>query len=89
MEAEMEAEAGPRPEIDALQLMEEIATEVDGKVYRGYSGRGMFGAQCYGVACDDAINAVEAARRRGLGGARVDQLGRGYIAYWPHLEDEG
>lgn len=43
-----------------------------------YSGRGMFGKRCLGVACQPfELQAKDAC---------WDQLGKGMIVYWPSLE---
>lgn len=49
---------------------------------RSYSGRHMYGKSC--VAC----SIERGGDMEGLpkAGARVDQLGRGYIVYWPEVE---
>lgn len=70
-----------------LETIEEIAERVCGEVYRGYSGRGMFGKKCLGVVCGDATAAIEEAGSLGLRGSRMDNMGRQYIVYWPHLKD--
>lgn len=71
---------------EALEtLLNEIAAEAGGSVYRHYSGRFMFGATCVGVEGDNLAAILEAAGARGLRGARHDQLGKGWIVYWPHL----
>lgn len=49
---------------------------------RSYSGRGMYGREC--VACSlERGSDLEGLPRAG---AFVDQLGRGYIVYWPAAE---
>ncbi len=71
---------------DLESLLNEIAAEAGGTVYRDYSGRGMFGANCVGIEGDKLAAILEAAGARGLGGACHDQLGKGWIVYWPHLQ---
>lgn len=66
-------------------LLAEIAAEADGTVYRDYSGRFMFGTTCVGIEGDNLAAILEAAGARGLRCARHDQLGKGWIVYWPHL----
>jgi hypothetical protein len=68
---------------DALEACEIVADEVGGSVYEDYSGRFMFGAQCPGVTCGNANEAIEAAARVGLKGARTDNMGLDMIVYWP------
>lgn len=65
--------------------IKEIADKVNGKVYKGYSGRGMFGAQCYGVECEHSqkANVIILGKKKGLKGACQDELGLHAIVYWP------
>lgn len=49
---------------------------------RSYSGRGMYGREC--VAC--AVESGSDLEGLPKAGAHVDQLGRGYIVYWPAAE---
>lgn len=68
-------------------LFNEIADDVgfDAKVHYGYSGRGMYGSQCYGISGDgDAI--IRAANARGLNDYRQDNLGHDSIIYWPRIK---
>jgi hypothetical protein len=74
--------------MSALELVEQIAEAVDGTVYHGYSGRGMYGAKCLGVTCGDATRCIEEAASRGLMKASTDNMGRDMIVYWPHLDNE-
>ncbi len=74
------------PPEDLESLLAEIAAEAGGTVYRDYSGRGMFGATCVGIEGDHLAAVLEAAGARGLRGACHDQLGKGWIVYWPHLQ---
>jgi hypothetical protein len=68
------------------QLMEIIAENCDGRVYEGYSGRGMFGETCWGITCCNPIECIEAACDEGVRGACQDNMGRDYIVYWPSLK---
>lgn len=62
---------------------------------RAYSGRGMSGVECLGVEFESLSDLVTWAFAMGdeggdlgrlLGrGARVDEMGRGVVAYWPHV----
>ena len=72
-----------------VEKIHEIAGYVDGEVRDNYSGRGMFGRTCYGIDCDDPNEAIEEAGRLGLRGARVDNMGKGYIVYWPDVQGVG
>lgn len=71
---------------DILDKLDNIAGNVAGKVYKGYSGRFMFGRCCYGISCGNATDCIEQASRLDIFGAKIDDLGKGFIVYWPHLE---
>lgn len=73
---------------ERVAAVHEIAVEVGGEVYDGYSGRGMFGKPCLGISCNDANECLEVAGSHGLKGGQTDQLGRGYIVYWPSIRAE-
>jgi len=73
------------------------ATGGEGQVYFGYSGRGMYGATCFGVSLDRSSDllafGVELAcsnpeLAKALGDMRTDDLGLGIIAYWPDHDAE-
>lgn len=73
---------------DIREILEEVICEVGddaSRIYEGYSGRGMYGRECFGVVVpsNQYIQAVEAAASLGLYGAKVDQLGCDMIVYWP------
>jgi hypothetical protein len=68
-----------------LNKVKKVAEIVDGKVYEDYSGRGMYGASCVGISCDDVFACIEQAAKEGLRGAKWNSLGRGYIVYWPGI----
>ena len=69
-----------------IQAIHDTATAVNGSVYKGYSGRNMYGKQCYGINCPDSQECIEELAIRGLRGAKIDQLGKGYIVYFPSIE---
>ena len=71
---------------ETADLMEEIASECDGKVYEGYSGRGMYGKRCWGISGPNANEIIVTAAIHGVRKAETDSLGLGVIVYWPHLE---
>ena len=66
-------------------VLEEISELVGGKIYHGYSGRGMYGAQCLGIVCPDPVPCIEYAAENGIRGAVYDQMGLDYIVYWPEI----
>ncbi len=75
--------------IKVIDLLEEVCNEVyNTSVYENYSGRNMFGRECLGISCDNYIRVIEKAARKGLEGATYDQLGTGYIVYWPTFNKE-
>ena len=49
-----------------------------------YSGRFMYGQKC--VACIIAANTWEGLEGLPKAGATVDQMGKGYVVYWPEEE---
>lgn len=69
------------------ELIEEIANEVGGSIREDYSGRGMYGAQCLAVVCDDPDACLEVAGSKGIRGGVVDSMGLSYIVYWPRLKE--
>lgn len=68
------------------EAVEELASAVGGEYNDGYSGRGMCGAECVGIDCDDADSVIERAREFGLPRPSVDNMGKGYICYWPSIK---
>jgi hypothetical protein len=57
-------------------------------VYHDYSGRGMFGKTCLGVAgsmqdLDTLLSEIKGSAQ----GLRKDNMGLDYIYYWPEIED--
>jgi hypothetical protein len=74
----------PKP-VPPVELLD-ICSMTGAEIYAGYSGRGMYGKQCWGVKCGDELYEVQAeAKNRGLGHGREDRLGLGWIVYWPEL----
>ena len=71
---------------EKIDKIHEIARELGGEVREDYSGRGMFGATCYGIVCDDAAECMERAGSHGIFGAKCDCMGRQVIIYWPHIK---
>ena len=74
-----------KPSISELAALEETAKAVEGQVHSDYSGRSMYGRLCYSIYCDSDIACIEEAASRGLKGAKVDNMGRGFVVYWPSL----
>ena len=69
--------------------VQEIADKVNGSMYEGYSGKGMFGALCYGVECghSQVAEAIHLGKQKKLGQAYQDELGLQAIVYWPMAKD--
>ena len=69
----------------------------NGLDYRQYSGRGMYGAQCFAIegdnvmevlswliaGCDDTEQAALLVRD-----AKTDSMGHGTVVYWPNIPYE-
>jgi hypothetical protein len=58
---------------------------------RSYSGRGMYERQCVGIVVDSDDDLWNLAQQLGaesvvIESPRIDQMGRGIIAYWPRFE---
>lgn len=70
------------------ELVRQVALETGSSVYEGYSERGMYGAKCIGISCDNADEVVHAAGAEGLPIPKRDQLGKGYIVYWPDIPSD-
>ncbi len=69
---------------EAIEILREVTGELDVKEIRlDYSGRFMYGAECIGVVCDNDTECIELAAEKGLKGAKVDNMGKGYIVYYP------
>lgn len=71
--------------MNKVEIIRTVAEAVGGEVREDYSGRGMFGKTCCGIDCDNADAAIEEAASRGLRGAKVDGMGKGFIVYWPSV----
>jgi len=70
-----------------------------GELYRGYSGRGMWGGTCVGIVIEDegqlfafGQELARAAEVEGveveLGRCETDGMGLRMIAYWPNVDTE-
>jgi len=68
-----------------IEIIEDVADEIGGTMRSTYSGRGMYGKTCYGIDCDDSTSCIELAAAKGLKGAKTDNMGKGYIVYWPAI----
>lgn len=70
----------------AIDIIKELANDGFGRIYEEYSGRHMYGKTCTGLYTDDPYKCIEEAASRGLRGALQDNLGKGYIVYWPNVK---
>lgn len=52
------------------------------RLHADYSGRGMFGATCWSIYCDDANDVICEV---GLKGTKTDSMGKGSVVYWPNV----
>ena len=74
---------------DQIESMESAAVELDGSLYRGYSGRGMYGDECVGVVLKSEgdlfrfATLLDAGLAEALGTPKSDDMGFDIIAYWP------
>lgn len=76
---------------EQIRIIEEVADLVVGTVRRDYSGRGMFGAKCWGIECRSKDAAGECLRltlKKLIEGWAYDDMGKGCIVYWPGIEGE-
>lgn len=73
---------------EQLNAIREVADKLGGNVKQTYSGRFMFNKTCYGIVCINSNECLELAGAKGLRGAKVDNMGKGYIVYWPSIEGE-
>lgn len=71
-----------------IEIIKEVANVVSGDFEDNYSGRGMYGAECVGITCDDPDYCIEEAASRGIRNAKTDNMGRQYIVYWPSIRLE-
>jgi hypothetical protein len=83
---------------DFQEFLEDNATDCSYTV-RAYSGRSMYGKECIGIDCEDAITTIaQLAFQAGqddftkfqdmIDSMRVDSMGRGSIVYWPREKYE-
>jgi len=68
--------------------IESVCSEIGGDLRTGYSGRGMYGATCWGIVCEDSRECIEEAALAGVRGAQVDSMGLKSIVYWRHISDD-
>lgn len=71
-----------------IEKIHEAAQKCGGEVWDNYSGRGMYGATCYGIDCDSEADLLMAIGAVGLPKPKLDSMGLGIIAYWPAIKQE-
>jgi hypothetical protein len=72
---------------EKIKVLRRIADADDSmSFYDDYSGRGMYGKECVAIDTYTPNDLIEKAAIRGVMGARVDQMGRGYVVYWPSIQ---
>lgn len=72
---------------EKIEIIEEAAYDC-GDYRDDYSGRGMYGKCCPAITTDDYIDCIEEVASRGVRGARIDNMGRSYVVYWPGIRIE-
>lgn len=79
----------PEQSLTGLDDVTDVAEMIGGQVYRGYSGRFMFGKKCLGIVCspDDGGRVIGEMLNRGHTRVGSDDMGTYRIVYWPDLED--
>jgi hypothetical protein len=71
---------------DLSTLFMSIADNSDAELYDGgYSGRSMYGDECWAIRCDDIVKVIEVAAMHGVTKAKWDSLGMSFVVYWPHI----
>ena len=72
---------------DKIKVLRRIADADDSmSFYDDYLGRGMYGKECVAIDTYTPNDLIEEAAIHGVMGARVDQMGRGYVVYWPSIK---
>lgn len=69
---------------DLAKAVQNLAREI-GEQAQPYSGRGMFGRECWAISCRDTDNVISYRREYNLPKPHIDNLGKGYIVYWPEI----
>ena len=81
-----------------IDVIEEILEDLDVKIHRNYSGRGMYGASCFGISTSSKLWDIAIVLNQDMGlpsghGLRElfhsppnsDSLGHDSIFYWPKI----
>ena len=70
---------------EKIRAIQELADAIGGVSHGGYSGRGMYGAECWAINCDNSADVIELCRENGLPRPTVDNMGMGFVCYWPNI----
>lgn len=74
---------------DKIKVLREIADETGSDFEESYSGRGMYGAECVGITCDDPDEILMKLGEHGFKDRpSEDSMGRQFILYWPRISVE-
>lgn len=77
------------PEHDEfIEKLDEVADNVGGDIHSDYSGRFMYGKNCYGIDGEDLTDLLMEIGRLELPKPKTDSMGRGVIVYWPDVEGD-
>ena len=68
------------------KVLQKLEDNRYGTMRKSYSGRFMFGESCLGFDTDDPDAVREAVVKAGYGMGRLDNMGLGWIVYWPGEE---
>lgn len=71
--------------LEQIAAIGNTAEAVNGDVRDNYSGRGMFGKTCYAIDCNDPVHTIIEAGKNGLPTPKIDNMGKGFIVYWPSI----
>jgi len=74
-------------EMKIAKAVEEIQEqEFYASLREDYSGRGMYGATCYGAVVSDVNEFIRIAKKHGIKETpKVDNMGKNYIVYYPTI----
>ena len=70
-----------------IKDLQEVADMVPhASLRKDYSGRGMFGKTCLAITTrGSATEIIELAAEKKIRGAKMDNMGMGFVVYWPHI----
>lgn len=76
---------------DEVRILSEEAEYREGGVRTDYSGRGMYGKQCFGIVVryqsdlEEILEAAGSDVAEDMSDPIWDNMGLSYIAYWPEI----